>query len=49
MLIWADKYQLEQVFINIFKNADITMEQQTKVIEINYQLDEKYLYLIISV
>jgi nitrogen fixation/metabolism regulation signal transduction histidine kinase len=48
MLIWADKSQLEQVFINIFKNADEAMEQQTKVIEIDYHLDEKHLHLIIS-
>ena len=48
MLIWADKSQLEQVFINIFKNADEAMEQQTKVIEIDYHLDEKHLHLIIN-
>jgi nitrogen fixation/metabolism regulation signal transduction histidine kinase len=48
MLIWADKSQLEQVFINIFKNADEAMEQQTKVIEIDYHLDEKHLHLLIS-
>ena len=48
MLIWADKYQLEQVFINIFKNAQEAMEQSSKVIDINYQLDEKHLHLTIS-
>lgn len=48
LLIWADKSQLERVLINIFKNADEAMLQQTKVIEINYHLDERHLHLIIS-
>ena len=36
MLIRVDKSQLEQVFINTFKNADEIMKQQIKVIKINY-------------
>jgi nitrogen fixation/metabolism regulation signal transduction histidine kinase len=48
LIISADKSQLEQVLINIFKNADEAMVKQSKLIEINYQVDEKYLHLIIS-
>jgi nitrogen fixation/metabolism regulation signal transduction histidine kinase len=48
MTISADKSQLEQVLINIFKNAQEAMQQQNKVIEINYQVDEKHLHLIVS-
>jgi nitrogen fixation/metabolism regulation signal transduction histidine kinase len=48
LTISADKSQLEQVLINIFKNANEAMVKQSKLIEINYQVDEKYLHLIIS-
>ena len=48
MIISADKSQIEQVLINIFKNAHEAMQQQNKVIEINYQIDEKHLHLLIS-
>lgn len=48
LIISADKSQLEQVLINILKNADEAMEKQSKLIEINYRVDEKYLHLIIS-
>jgi two-component system nitrogen regulation sensor histidine kinase NtrY len=48
MMISADKEQLEQVLINIFKNAREAMEHQSKVIEIHYQVDEINLRLIIS-
>lgn len=48
MIISADKSQLEQVLINIFKNAHEAMEQQNKVIEIDYQVDDKHLHLVIS-
>jgi two-component system nitrogen regulation sensor histidine kinase NtrY len=48
MIIAADKSQLEQILINILKNAQESMDQQSKVIEINYQVDEKHLHLIIS-
>ena len=47
MIIAADMSQLEQVLINIFKNAHEAMEHTSKVIEISYQVDEKYLHLII--
>jgi two-component system nitrogen regulation sensor histidine kinase NtrY len=48
MIISADKSQLEQVLINIFKNAHEAMVEPIKIIDINYQLDEKHLHLIIS-
>jgi len=47
LIVSADKSQLEQVLINIFKNAREAMAQHTKVVEITYQADEKHLHLII--
>ncbi len=48
-MVSADKSQLEQVLINILKNARESMLQlQQKIIEIDYQQDEKYLHLMIS-
>ncbi|MFT5759189.1 MAG: two-component system nitrogen regulation sensor histidine kinase NtrY [Alteromonadaceae bacterium] len=48
-LVTADKSQLEQVLINILKNARESMLQQPeKTIEVDYQQDEKYLHLLIS-
>jgi two-component system nitrogen regulation sensor histidine kinase NtrY len=48
-IINADKNQLEQVLINILKNAHESMaDQQTKIIEVNYQQDAKYIHLSIS-
>jgi len=48
-IISADKNQLEQVIINILKNASEAMLQKPhKLIEISYQQSEKYLQLIIS-
>ncbi|WP_157442996.1 sensor histidine kinase [Colwellia piezophila] len=45
----ADKSQLEQVIINILKNAREAMLQlPNKVFEISYQQDQQYLHLIIS-
>jgi nitrogen fixation/metabolism regulation signal transduction histidine kinase len=46
--ISADKSQVEQVLINILKNAQEAMEQHGKVIEITYKADEKHLYMIIA-
>jgi nitrogen fixation/metabolism regulation signal transduction histidine kinase len=47
--VTADKSQLEQVVINILKNARESMLQLSeKIIEIDYQQDEKYLHLLIS-
>jgi nitrogen fixation/metabolism regulation signal transduction histidine kinase len=48
MQICGDRSQLEQVLINIFKNAIEAMQQKNKVIEINYLIDDKYLHLIVS-
>jgi nitrogen fixation/metabolism regulation signal transduction histidine kinase len=48
-LVSADKSQLEQVLINILKNAREAMLQlPQKTIDISYQQDEKYLHLIID-
>jgi nitrogen fixation/metabolism regulation signal transduction histidine kinase len=49
ILINADKAQLEQVFINIFKNAKEAMEGSNKsnenVIEVFCQTDDKYFHI----
>ena len=48
-MISADQSQLEQVLINILKNAREAMLQlPEKIIDIDYQQDEKYLHLFIS-
>jgi len=48
-LITADKSQLEQVIINILKNAREAMLQlPDKVFEVSFRRDDKYLQLIIS-
>jgi len=48
-IVTADKSQLEQVVINILKNARESMSHLTeKTIEVTYQQDEKYLHLLIS-
>ena len=47
--IQADPQQLEQVFINLFKNAKESMsESSSKVIEVSAQYDDKYLELKIK-
>jgi len=49
IMITADKSQLEQVIINVLKNAQEAMLQcSKKIIEVSYSQDEKYLHLIIS-
>jgi len=49
IIITADKSQLEQVIINILKNAREAMAQcPKKVIEVSYLQDKKYLHLVIS-
>jgi signal transduction histidine kinase len=48
MKISGDKSQLEQVLINIFKNALEAMDHKSNIIEITYLIDDKYLHLVIS-
>lgn len=47
MKISGDKSQLEQVLINIFKNALEAMQHKTNIIEITYLVDDKHLHIVI--
>ena len=48
-VISADKSQLEQVIINILKNArEAMLPSADKAFEVSYRQDEKYLHLVLS-
>ncbi len=48
-LVTADKSQLEQVIINVLKNArEAMLDLCDKIFEVSYLRDEKYLHLIIE-